>query len=373
MNLGSFGFFPPYKLLIDILNREYPLDVIIMKFSSFLKTSLASLLVALGAAADVIETKDGARLVGTVKGINGGKITLGTSYAGDIMIDQAEVVSLTMEDALAIRLDDGTTMEGTIAPSGSGEIAIAGSAGSVTAPVTGVAATWSPGDIDPAVKALQRKWSYEAALDITGKTGNADNFGTAISIFAVLEGAEDRLAFYGIYDQQESEGVTSADQFRAGVDYTNSFRGDLSWYVRNEAGFDYIKDIDFFNVAGAGLGYQVINQDHQKLTFRGGLSFRFETYGDGLTDDLQSGGLDFGLNHTYEWETVKMRNSLTFVPSFEDFADFRATHDTHVELPLQAGSWRIRLGVSNDFRSEPPGGLKEMDTTWYTRLVLSWD
>ncbi len=344
-----------------------------MKFYSFLKISLASLLVGFVASADVIETKDGARLVGTVKGINGGKITFNTTYAGDIEIAQAEVVSLTMEDALAIRLGDGTTMEGTIAPSGDGEIAVQGATGSVTTPVTEVAATWAPGDIDPAVKALQRKWAYEAALDITGKSGNADNFGTAISILAVLEGADDRLAFYSIYDQQESEGVTSADQFRAGVDYTNSFSGDLSWYVRNEAGFDYIKDIDFFNVAGAGLGYQVINEDKQKLTFRGGLSFRYETYSDGFTEELQSGGLDFGLNHTYSWETVKMRNVLTFVPSFEDFADFRATHDTHVEMPLKATDWRIRFGISNDYRSEPPGGLKEMDTTWYTRLVLSWD
>jgi len=344
-----------------------------MNSQSFIKVSFLSLFVAFFASADVIETKDGARLVGTVTGINGGKITLNTTYAGDIEVDQAEVVSLTMEDALAIRLDDGTTMEGTIEPSGEGEIEIAGSTGRVTTPVTDVAATWSPGDTDPAIKALERKWSYEAAADITGKSGNSDNFGTAISLGAVLEGSEDRLGFYAIYDQQESEGLTSADQFRAGVDYTNSFRGDLSWYVRNEAGYDSIKDIDFYNVAGAGLGYQVIDKSNQTLTFRGGLSFRYETYGDGVTEDLQSGGLDFGLNHTYAWESVKMRNALTFVPAFEDFADFRATHDTHIELPIEVGDWRLRLGVSNDYRSEPPGGLKEMDTTWYTRLVLTWN
>ena len=85
-----------------------------MNFSSLYKASLVFLLVGLAASADVIETKDGARLVGTVKGINEGKITLNTTYAGDISIDQAEVVSLTMEDALAIRLDDGTTLEGTV-------------------------------------------------------------------------------------------------------------------------------------------------------------------------------------------------------------------------------------------------------------------
>ena len=71
--------------------------------------------------ADVIETKDGARLVGTVAGINDGKITLKTSYAGDIEVAQSEVAKLTMESALAIRLEDGTTVEGIASNVRSGE------------------------------------------------------------------------------------------------------------------------------------------------------------------------------------------------------------------------------------------------------------
>ncbi len=344
-----------------------------MNTTSFLKLSLVFLALVLVASADVIETKDGARLVGTVKGINDGKITLSTSYAGDIQVSQSEVVSLTMDDALAIRLDDGTTIEGTIAPSGEGEVEIAGSRGSVETPVTAVAATWVPGGEDPAVVALRRKWSYEAALDVTGKSGNSDNFGSAVSFNATLSGPDDTLRFYTAYNQQESEGVTSADEFRAGVDYANQFNSNYSWYVRNEAGFDNIKEIDFYNVAGAGFGYTVIKKDNQSLTLRGGLSFRYETYGDALTEDLQSAGMDFGLSHTYDWENAKMRNSLTYVPAFDDFGDFRATHDTHIELPLKSSAWRVRLGVSNDYRSVPPAGLEELDTTWYTRLVLSWD
>lgn len=344
-----------------------------MKSFSLLKIFTASLVAALAASADVIETKDGARLVGTVKGINGGKITLATSYAGDIAIDQAEVLSLSMDNALAIRLENGTTLEGTIAPISGGEVAITGTRGSVETPVTAVAATWAPGGEDPAVVALRRKWAYQASVDVVGKSGNSDNFGTAVSFVATLAGANDTLIFYTGYNQQESDGVTSADEFEAGVDYSNKFSGAFSWYVRNEAGFDNIKEIDFYDVAAIGFGRAMIDEDNWKLTLRGGLSFRYETYADPFTEDLSSAGLDFGLNHSYTWETVKMRNSLTFVPSFEDFADFRATHDTHVELPLTSAKWKVRLGISNDFRSEPPAGLKEMDTTWYTRFVLSWD
>ena len=323
--------------------------------------------------ADVIETKDGARLVGTVVGINGGKITLKTSYAGDIQVAQSEVASLTMDNELAIRLENGTTLQGSIASSGEGAITIDGGSGQVQAPVTDVAATWAVGATDPAIIALQRKWSYEASLDVTGKSGNSENFGSALSFSAVLDGKDDRLAFYTNYNQQESEGLTSADQFKAGVDYANSFKGALSWYVRNEAGFDRLKAIDFYDVAGAGFGYKVISKDNQSLTLRGGLSFRHEAYANPLSDDLSSLGMDFGLAHSYKWDNMKMNNSLTFVPSFEDFADYRVTHDSHFEMPLKSGPWKIRVGISNDFRSEPQAGFEELDTTWYTRMVLSWD
>ncbi|GAB5562487.1 MAG: hypothetical protein SynsKO_41340 [Synoicihabitans sp.] len=344
-----------------------------MKVSSILSTLLAFAWVASVASADVIETKDGARLVGTVSGINGGKISFKTSYAGEIKIDQAEVVSLTMDDALAIRLDDGTTLEGTIEPQAEGTVVIESGDGEVKTAVTDVAATWAVGGTDPAILALQRKWSYEASLDVTGKSGNSENFGSAVSFSAVLDGKDDRLAFYSSYNQQESEGIKSADQFKAGVDYSNNFGANYSWYVRNEAGFDRIKAIDFYDVAGAGFGYTFIKKSNQTLTLRGGLSFRYEAYDNPLVADLSSAGLDFGLAHSYKWDNMKMNNSITFVPSFDDFADFRATHDSHFEMPLKSGPWKIRIGISNDFRSEPPVGLDELDTTWYTRMVLSWD
>ena len=344
-----------------------------MNISSIIKTAIASCVFVSATLADVIETNDAARLVGTVKGINDGKITLSTSYAGDIQVAQSEVAKLTMDSALAIRLEDGTTVEGTIAPTSDGAITIDGGASRVQAPVTDVAATWAVGGTDPAIIALQRKWAYEASLDVTGKSGNSENFGSAVAFAAVLDGKDDRLGFYTAYNRQESAGLKSADQFKAGVDYSNKFNSSNSWYVRNEAGFDRIKAIDFYDVAGAGFGYTFATKAHQSLTFRGGLSFRHETYSPVGSSDLSSVGLDFGLAHSYKWDNMKMTNSFTFVPSFEDFADYRVTHDSHLEMPLKSGPWKIRLGVSNDFRSEPQAGFDELDTTWYTRMVLSWD
>ncbi|MCF3651548.1 DUF481 domain-containing protein [Synoicihabitans lomoniglobus] len=347
-----------------------------MKTQTVIKSLLGALIAATAAAflqADVVETKDGARLVGTVKKIAGGKITLGTSYAGDVSIAQSEVASLTMDDPLVIRLAGGTTMEGKITTSSTGQVAIAGGDGTINTSVDKIATTWAPGGTDPAVAALQRKWAYEAALDITGKSGNKSQFGSAVSMRATLKGSKDTLKFYTAYNRQETDDVKSADQFKAGIDYANNFRGRMSWYVRNEGGFDRIKDIELYNVSAAGLGYDMISKAHQTLTGRAGLSFRYEGYKNPLTEDVKSAGLDFGLNHTYAFETMKMTNSLSIVPSFDDFANYRAIHDSYFEMPLASSKWKLRLGLSNDYTSEPAPGVEKMDTTYYTRLVLNWD
>src|SRR5690606_29973631 len=142
-------------------------------------------------------------------------------------------------------------------------------------------------------------------------------FGSALSARAKRIGPHDVLQFYAAYKRQESNGTVSADQFKAGVDYANNFAGRTSWYVRDEAGFDRVKDIDFYNLAAVGLGYDFIKKDKQILTGRAGVSHRFESYGNPATDELNSAGLDLGLHHEYTFRTAKLVNDLTFVPAFE--------------------------------------------------------
>ncbi|WP_404424639.1 YdiY family protein [Nibricoccus sp. IMCC34717] len=322
--------------------------------------------------ADVIETKSGARITGKVKSIDGTTIVVATDFAGDIKVKQSEVVSLTTDAPLNIRLASGTTLQGVIKPEGEKAIQITGSDGAVTTSVDKVAATWAPGAKDPAVASLERTWAYEAAVDVTGKTGNKEQLGTAFSFRATLATAQDTLQFYSAYDRQITDGTKSADQFKAGVDYANNFSGKYSWYARDEGGFDRVKNIQLFNVAAAGFGYDVIKEANHMLTFRAGLAFRYEGYATTGNEALKSAGLDFGLNHKYVFDFGTLVNRLTYVPTFEDFSNYRATHESYLELPLAAADWKVRLGISNDYNSKPTPGVDKLDTTYFTRLVLNW-
>jgi hypothetical protein len=133
-----------------------------------------------------------------------------------------------------------------------------------------------------------------------------------------------------------------------------------------------VKDIELYNVAAAGFGYDVIKKSNQLLTTRAGLSFRYEGYRNPLSEDVKSAGLDFGLAHEFTFANAKMVNRVSIVPAFDDFANYRLTHESFLELPLAAPSWKLRMGVSNDYNSTPPIGVEKMDTAYFTRLVLSW-
>lgn len=335
--------------------------------------AVVALAIATGALADVVETKSGAKLVGKIVGINAGSIAMDTDYAGALTIKQSEVASFSTDQPVSVRLASGTRMDGRVSGATDGALQIVGADGTITTTVSKVAATWAAGGKDPAVVALERHWSYEAAVDVTGKTGNSEQLGTAASVRATLKTPQDTLQFYSAYDRQVADKVKAADQFKAGVDYQNNFHGQLSWYSRDEGGFDRVKNIQLYNVAAFGMGYDLIKEPKHVLTTRLGLAYRYEGYTDNTKPAVSSAGLDFGVNHEFTFQNAKLVNRLTIVPTFQDFANYRLNHESFFEIPLVAPFWKVRLGVSNDYNSKPIPGVKRLDTIYFTRLVLDWE
>jgi putative salt-induced outer membrane protein YdiY len=325
-------------------------------------------LASLRLSADTVDVKNGARIIGKITKIDAGTVVVSTDYAGTITIKQSDVASISTDAPIAVRLSSGTRVDGKVS-GGAGALQIAGTEGSISTTMDKVAASWAAGGVDPAVA---RDWAFEAAVDIAGKTGNKEQLATGFSFRATLAGSQDTLQFYSGYDRQVADGVKSADQFKAGVDYANNFSGRKSWYVRNEGGFDRVKDIELYNIAAAGLGYDFIKEPRQLLTGRAGLSFRYAGYKNPLTEDVKSAGLDFGLAHRLQLDNAVLTNRLSYVPTFEDFSNFVLTHESSFEVPLLSTQWKLRLGVANDYNSQPGRGVERLDTTYFTRLVLNW-
>ncbi|RME67351.1 MAG: DUF481 domain-containing protein [Verrucomicrobia bacterium] len=338
-------------------------------------TGLAGL-IAFGASlyADTIETLNGSTIQGTVLASRDGKIRIETDFAGVIEIDQAQIAAITTDDAVFVALPEGDTVRGRIETAGSA-VRVSGPSGAMQTSVTEIKEIWRPGDQTPAereIEAQRRKWTYNVAFDLNGRTGNSDRFFVGFSGSAVLKGPNDRLAFFATLGQAEENDETSQDDGSVGVDYSNNVSDKLYWYAKSTLSFDRVKDIDMRSQSAAGFGYNWIKTERQNLEVRAGLSYRFENYNDNT--DFKSVGADFGLIHAYEFNWGKMVNLLSYTPSFDDFANYVITHRSTLDLPLKAsGAWSLRLGIENDYTSKPPSGLDELDTLYFSSLVFTWN
>lgn len=322
--------------------------------------------------ADSVDTRGGSHLVGKVTSIADGVVTLATDYSDDIKIKQKEIVALTTDKPVAVRLASGTRFDGTVSAAPGGGVQIAGADATATTTVGKIQAVWAAGAEDPQVAAMRRHWSYEASVDVTGTSGNKDSLGTQAGFKAKLATPQDTLQFYTAYNRQVNENEKSADQFKAGLDYAAQFTPRESWYVRDEGGFDRVMAIKFYDVAAAGVGYDVIKTGPELLTGRFGLSYRYEGYTKTGLSALSSAGLDVELNHEYHFRDAVLENKLVYVPAFQDFGNYRLTHESTYTIPLHEPNWKLQLGLSNDYDSKPPRGIKRLDTTYFSRFLLDW-
>lgn len=329
--------------------------------------------------ADQVITNDGAQLTGTITLIDQGVIHLDTAYAGVLEIKQDQVASFETEAPVFIRLASGTTMAGPVQSATGGKLKIQSEDGTLETDMARVTASWSPTAEDPQVvrlraekEALRRQWKFRGGVDLLGKNGNSEEFSLGIKLEAKLKGPNDELAYFAEYEQREKNGEKTEDRLAGGTSYESFFSEVFGWYVRSELETDAIDAIDLRSTSGAGISYRLINNDHQTLVTRSGLGYRYTSY-DSIKEDESSPTLDFGLAHTYRFkDDIYIENKLTYVPSFEDFANYRVVHDTGVEIPVGSGdSFKIRVGVKNEYVSQPAAEEK-LDTTYYTRMIYSW-
>jgi len=330
---------------------------------------------AVPASADVVETVNGSTIRGKVIASDDGTIKVETDFAGVVAIKQDQVKSVSTDDPINIALKDGTTTKGALDTSGS-TLRVNTPTGVLSTQTAVVTAVWRDGDKSPsdkALDALRRKWAYQVGFDLNGKQGNTDRMFIGTDFRATLASPADVLAFYGRYARGEEEGNVTQDEAKGGVDYANNFTDRMQWYVRTELGFDRTKLLDLRSQTAAGLGYNLIKKSNQSLVGRFGINYRYEAYEDPPSFD--SAGLDLGLIHSYTFAWGKMVNTITVTPAFNDFSNYVLLHESALELPIGAGKfWKLRLGIRNDYTSEPPvGGLDNHDWSYFTQLILNWE
>ncbi len=327
---------------------------------------------------DEIRLNDRSVLTGTLTSINESEVELDTSFAGPLRIDRALLSSFSTDRPVFVRLNDGRTVFGAVSADENGALRIAAGGQAVSVPPEGVEFCWVDQAKDPDVlekKAQERSWSSQVSLNLNGSAGNTEKSSFGTEARAVLSGPEDELRLYTLYSTSEDGGVKSAEELKGGFRYANYLNG-TPWglYVREELEKDEFEQIRLRSVTAGGFSIRLARKENFKLSVQAGVSYRFEQYENGQGDSCQS-GLDFGVQHFYRWENrLKMNNELTYTPLIADFADYLISQNSSLDFPVPGTDlWKVRMGIRNQFNSQPSSGREKLDTTYYTGFAADWN
>ena len=61
---------------------------------------------------------------------------------------------------------------------------------------------------------------------------------------------------------------------------------------------------------------------------------------------------------------------MTYSPDFEEFDDYRLDVDTALLMPLKSDNLKLKLGMRNEYDSQPVAGNERLDNTYYANLLL---
>jgi len=335
-------------------------------------------LLLMSARADQVNLKDGSVVKGKVVQIVDGKLTIKTDTLGELKIDFNSIANFTTEEPMVVSTTtSASTITGKIGAAEDGKTAVNGTVVS-TADIKNM---WRPGEPDPGIPVEKpRKWKYEVAFDVTGKTGNTEKTTVGGSAKATLDGQEDKLELYVRGHYAKENGVKNEQEIVAGADYERRLNGGShSLYARLQAEQDKFDNYKLYTTAAAGYGFYVVDTDDFKVRLRAGLTYIHKSYYDEL-DDTDDMGVEFGYHHELKIKQfskidAKLVTDVTYTPVFDHFQDdYRIYHESALDIPLtKNGLWSIRLGVSNEYNNRVASTQDRLDTTYFGRLVITWE
>ncbi len=86
---------------------------------------------------------------------------------------------------------------------------------------------------------------------------------------------------------------------------------------------------------------------------------------------VSSSGADFEMEYSKSFRKAEVHDRLAFVPTFQELGNYIINHDISYVIPITKSLWKLSIGMTNNFNSRPAPGVDELETLYYTRLVLS--
>lgn len=384
--------------LIPALSIPRPLTLLIALLAGCAVSALAD-----GPPPDTVVLTNGDHLSGSVTLIDGGKLTLHTDYAGDVVIDFSKISSVKLQKAAILsemkkegKKVDITKIEVT---------EIENSGKSVT--VTTASGATQPAPAPPTVRTPAAQQAYEASLHpgwghawtstanvsfaLARGNSNTTTLGTGITAQRPTLTDKTSLYFNDIFASTTlvTDGVstssTTANNIAAGARYDHNVNPKLFAFGTGDFFEDQLQYLDLRSVLGGGFGWHAYKKPTRQLDILGGLVWTHESYStvpaitttDPVTPAVPPttnsfAALDFGEQYTQKFGSNSIFTEQGYIfPDLNDTSQYRSTFNGTLSTKIKSFlSWQT--SVADVYVTNPPAGTKNNDFILTTGLGFTF-
>lgn len=212
----------------------------------------------------------------------------------------------------------------------------------------------------------KKKLTGAVNAGVSSSFGNTEITNINLNANATYE-VDEVAKFSGLFDwlysrqKDMTTNVTTTSQrrVRGALQYDHRFHKKLYGFLRTDAMGDGVQDLELRLILSAGLGYQVIDTDEEKLAVEGGLAWTHEDYKAVSPDEYLALRLA-GKYFKQVTEELKFDASLEWLPSLEDSDDQVVFGMAQLGYNLGAGLV-TSLRYEFDYDNTPPAGNDRID------------
>lgn len=310
------------------------------------------------ARGDEVLFLNGDRLTGKIVKAAGGKLTIKTEGAGDVVIDMAKVKTFSTDSPVAVEVKEQPVVSADVTAGPDRFVQTAPAPGAPPQPV----AIADISAINPAPPA----WTGSMALNGLATSGNSRTEQVGFRGALSKRWPDDRLTFGAEYtfgrqeDPDSGETSTTVDYAMGLAKYDHFLTRKLYGYLATKVERDGVADLDVRVAPGAGAGYQWFEGPTFNLSNETGLVWVYEKYKDSGSNSF------FGprLAYSVDWTPIQpllLYHKLEYLPSFEDLGgDYLLNMDAGARLTVWKGLF-AELRYEFRYDSTPASGRQSTD------------
>jgi len=341
--------------------RTYPLIIFVLTLFYFFTSQVY---------ADEIFLDNGDRITGKIITMEEGRLTITTSYAGDISVTWAEIASVKTDSHIQVLLNDGTFLQGIIKESDEKEIrleidSIAETVSFHLANVKSI--NPAPVDIEPIVK-LKARFNLGSTL----AKGNTETESQHFDGEFVARTEKNRYTVGAEINRVEDDGEQTVNNSIGYIKYDHFVTN--KWFLYSNALFekDRFKDLNLLTALGMGAGYQILESQSINLSGEAGLTYINKDFDNAPDEGYPAGRWAVNFDKYFFDKFIQFFHFNEGFLGVEDTDDILIRSRTGFRIPVYK-AFNVTFQINYDWDKRPSPGLKKTDWMYILTLGYQFD